>query len=336
MEFFNQTQLAARIFTGGIKERVNGAWVVARQTYQLSASGDGIEAASADKQWPVFVEPLETEVGVFPPDDYPFRGKAEVIVAGSVRSHRPVRYLEPKIQVGAFSDRLLVFGNRRWVKRRDQLVPSDPEAFTAMDIGLANAFGGVDEYGGAPVPHPLNPTGKGFYLSPQAAEGKPLPNVERPETLIRSWHDKPFVATWSAVPNGQLWQMAAWNDSRSKNGEPPPQPKDDSETAALEAEAAKRGRAVFPSAASPRLLLDAITPGDTIALDLGDDKVRFTVPASAPTMRVCVGARTFAPTVKPTAVWIILPKELVVVTWMARYRYGLRPRERRSAFLMAQ
>jgi hypothetical protein len=81
-------------------------------------------------------------------------------------------------------------------------------------------------------------------------------------------------------------------------------------------------------------LFDAIVPGDVVSLDLGVEKLRFEIPAPAPAMRVSVGASRFTPTVRPIAVWILVPKRLVVVTWLARYRYGLRPRERRDALLM--
>jgi hypothetical protein len=334
MQLSNQTDLTARLFSGAISEKVNAAWVVARQTYRLNARGDAIEPAPADEQWPIFVEPLETEFGVFPADDYPFRSKAEAIVVGMARSRQRVSYLEPTLQIGRFTDRLIAFGNRRWVKRGDALVPGNPEPFNEMDLGLKNAFGGQSQYGEEPVPHPLNPLGKGFYLSAAEAEGRALPNLESPEAPIRQWNDQPPIATWAVVANSPLWQMATWLAARRKNGAPPLPPKTPQDEARLEAEAAAEAKRAFPTAAPPRLLFDAIVPGDVVSLDLGVEKLRFEIPAPAPAMRVSVGASRFTPTVRPIAVWILVPKRLVVVTWLARYRYGLRPRERRDALLM--
>jgi hypothetical protein len=334
MELSNQTDLTARLFSGALDEKVNAAWVVARRTYRLNSRGDAIEPAPADQQWPIFVEPLETEFGVFPADDYPFRSKAEAIVVATARSRQRVAYLEPRLQVGRFTDRILVFGNRRWVKRGDQLLPSDPEPFTEMDLGLKSAFGGQGQYADQPVPHPLNPVGKGFYVSAAEAEGRALPNVECPEAPIRRWNDQPPIATWAVVPNGPLWQMAAWVAAWRKNAAVPLPPKDKQDEARFEQEAAAQAKRAFPTAAPPRLLLEAIGPGDAVSLDLGADKIQFLIPAPAPSMHVSVGARRFTPTVRPVAVWIFVPRRLVVVTWLARYRYGLRPRERREALLM--
>jgi len=179
MNLANHTDLQARLFTGALSEDVNGGWVVGRKTYAL-LEGNQDELAPHAEQWPVFAQPLNTDVGPFPADDYPLRPQAELVVVGTARPRRPVPHMEVNLAVGAFGNRMLVFGNRRWGKRGSELSVTQPEPFSDMDLGLKSSFGGTADYEGLAYPHPLNPEGKGFYLTAEQAVDKPLPNLEHP------------------------------------------------------------------------------------------------------------------------------------------------------------
>jgi hypothetical protein len=329
MEFLNESGIEARLFAGSLSETSNGGWVVVRQTLRLKGADASI--VPAEERWPIFTAPLKTEFGVFPPDDFPLRNKAELVVVASVTSRRPTRAMVATLRAADFTTRLSVFGTRRWVKSGKNLVPGEPEPFTEMDLGLKNAFGGTIEYGGEKMPHPLNPHGRGFYSSSTAAEHGLLPNVEHPDWLVRAWNDQPVIGTWGPVPDGVTWQMATWlqerNRARSRSGA------EDEDEDSVRAAIQKQVLNTFPTAAPPGLLLDRLNPGDSITLDLGEQRIQFVVPTIPLDVRVQVGGHAFNRTPAPIAVWMFVPKGLIVVTWMARFRYSLRRGDVRQAVL---
>jgi hypothetical protein len=172
-------------------------------------------------------------------------------------------------------------------------------------------------------PHPLNPVGKGFYLSAADALGKPLANVERPDWPVRRWTDQPMVATWSPLANSPAWQMAEWIAERTRTSR---QPID-------EKEIAEKSRQVHPAAAPPPLLFRDLRAGDPVQIDLGAERIGFRIPQQKASVRTQVGARGGRRTLQLSGLWIIAPKRLVVVTWIGRFKYGLRSGEDRKAFL---
>lgn len=322
MNFANRTDLQARLFTGALSEDVNGGWVVGRKTYALVDGNQG-ELPVHTEQWPVFAEPLNTEVGPFPADDYPLRPQAELVVVGTARSRRPVPHMQVHLNVGTFANRMLVFGNRRWSLRGSELSCTQPEPFCEMDLGLKSAFGGTADYEGLAYPHPLNPEGKGFYLTAEQAVDKPLPNLERPDCLIRKWNDQPMIATWGPVANAQAWQLAEWVTERTRDSREPTDEK----------EIGKKSREVHASAAPPPLLLPEIKPGDPVQIDLGLERFCFRVPSVDANVRAQAGRRRASHPMKIAGLWVITSKRLVVMTWIARFKYGLRPGETRTAVL---
>jgi len=322
MKLVNKTDLPCRLFTGALSENVNGGWLVGRATYSLPTAGGG-ELVPFSEAWPIFSEPLKTDFGVFPADGYPFRAETEVVVVGTARSNRAVRQLEVRLEVGPHSNRMVVFGDRRWTGRGADLVASDPEPFLEKDLGLQNAFGGITPYEGMDFPHPLNPVGKGFYLSAADALGKPLANVERPDWPVRRWTDQPMVATWSPLANSPAWQMAEWIAERTRTSR---QPLD-------EKEIAEKSRQIHPSAAAPPLLFRDLRAGDPVQIDLGTERNGFRIPQQRAAVRTQVGTRVGRRTLQLSGLWVIAPKRLVVVTWIGRFKYGLRSGEDRKAFV---
>jgi hypothetical protein len=66
----------------------------------------------------------------------------------------------------------------------------------------------------------MNPEGKGYYSELERARGAPLPNIERPEQLIRQWSDFPDPAGFTPCPELSALRMRdACEASVSDEGE---------------------------------------------------------------------------------------------------------------------
>ena len=191
MELENQTPYPAGLFGGCIDEERICAGLVARCTYKLSW---GRLDPLPEQTWQVSPGPWDSPYGKMPGDDLFYRGGVDLFVFGSARAPKGkrLRRVDVTVEVGeAFRHTIAVFGNRTWQRRDRTLVPSEPEPITEVPLTIVNAFGGKDEWDELQVPFPSNPEGKGFFVSEEGAEGKPLPNIENPSALIQRWSDQP-------------------------------------------------------------------------------------------------------------------------------------------------
>ncbi len=114
--------------------------------------------------------------------------RGEFLVAGScfAPGGEPAETVEVEVEVGPLSKRLLVFGDRVWLKSADHFdrlvgnswVMSDPKPFSQMPLTWEGAFGGPQV--------PQNPLGKGFIDPQEQPEPgvSPLPNLEDPGQLM--------------------------------------------------------------------------------------------------------------------------------------------------------
>ena len=318
MDFVNETPWQARRFYGGLDDRTNIGWVVVRASFRW----EGERLVSSDAQWPIVRQQLRTDHGVFPPDDYPLRRGCDLVVVGSARSRVPVESLVASVEVGDFQSRIVVYGERRWQKGRGGLVPSAPEPFEEMPLDWSRAFGGGPEVEGVGGIHPLNPRGRGLYLSEEAASGQLLPNLEDPAEPIKSPRDTPMPVSWYPVGDGASWQIAAWAIARAKAGEQP-----------TSSEFGATAQRAFPSASIPRHIMPRAAPGQRVAVRLGDDRASFTIPPMGFAVAASVGAERIERPAQLTGVWIFMPTRLAVFTWLARFKYDLRPLERRDVRL---
>lgn len=192
MQFHNRTDHAADVLCASSARSADHmlACIIARATYRLA--GGALTPAEA---WPIGPSPFETPLGVSLGDKPFYSGGIDVLVGGQVRQPRGAEpRLDVEIEVGrTFRRRIAVFGDRVW--RRDAagaLVPSDPAPFVTMPLGYERAFGGrAPTQHGIEMPCTTNPDGVGFYLDERSAEGRPLPNLEDPGSLIRSVADMP-------------------------------------------------------------------------------------------------------------------------------------------------
>ncbi len=120
--------------------------------------------------------------------------RGEVIVTGSAYGPqgKPVSATEVGFVVGDLKKKILVFGDRYFIKKvHGGYEISKPKPFLKMPLDYSRAFGGED--------YPLNPMGKGKEtkdkISPIA-----LPNLEYEDHLITSPSDSPPPASFSPIP----------------------------------------------------------------------------------------------------------------------------------------
>lgn len=178
-------------------------WVVViKATYRVEPDGS-IELA--DAQEPVTRAPEyfgEAGASTLRRDAelvYAHPGTAVIVNASAhAPDGAPVRRLDVGVEVGPLAQRLRVFGSRRWERRFTGVRSSEPEPFARVPLRYEQAFGGVCADDDS-VYEP-NPVGCGYYANAASAVDRPLPQVEAPASLIRSWRDRPPPAGWAAIP----------------------------------------------------------------------------------------------------------------------------------------
>lgn len=128
----------------------------------------------------------------------------DVLVLGHAHAPggSPVTHLDVGLRAGPIRKVLRVFGDRRW----GTLGASAPEPFESMPLVYERAYGGADAASAQPERdwEWRNPVGTGFAMSGRHAKGLRLPNIERPDALIRSWSDRPEPAGFG--PIASHWQ----------------------------------------------------------------------------------------------------------------------------------
>ena len=193
MPLLDTTATGARLIRASAGPARDLAAVVARATFDIAR--DRL-IFTPERPWPAGTETVETPWGTFPPDTpFPRQG-IDVFVLGSAwQTHRlPATELTLAIRVGAVLERrIAVIGERNWVRRDGALVPGEPRQFVSMPLTYENAYGGRDA---------TNPLGKGWYLSEEEALGQPLPNIEDPDSRIRSFADHPDPVATGPCPQG--------------------------------------------------------------------------------------------------------------------------------------
>lgn len=110
------------------------------------------------------------------------------------------------VLVGSCERKAAIYGERQWVLRGNELVPSRAQPFTRMALVWEHAFGGQVA---RPTPRSLaasaqNPIGRGLY---DDARGRPLPNIEDPAALIQRVGDRPAPVGFGPIP--RHWQPRA-------------------------------------------------------------------------------------------------------------------------------
>ena len=110
-------------------------------------------------------------------------------------NNEPAQVVPVGIKIGRVAKRVVVFGERLWLKGAREPRISQPIPFVTMPIIYERAFGGRDRRAdGTEVWDERNPVGTGYICEPGEAPGRRLPNIERPDDLIASWKDRPAPA----------------------------------------------------------------------------------------------------------------------------------------------
>lgn len=319
MKLDNQTPWPAVLFRTAIGDDHIGASVLARVTFDLIG---GRPAPSASQAWKVSASPWECEYGPMDSDMLLCKGGVDIFLFGHARAPhgKPTTQSEVAIEVGSFRRNLLVFGDRLWQGNNDDLRPTSPLPFTEIALTPANAYGGKDSWDGLEVPFADNPDGKGFYLTAPAAVGKPLPNVEDPNHLIRKWEDRPEPAATTACPmtNGARLRRAVELDE-------------------------EKGciRRILPrlyNAAFPEMVAVEIRPGDAVSISgvTGNGPLGFPLPSSTPVVHLTLGKRILERPMAIDQLGVEADRGRFFIAYRYSFRYRLRPLEKRTCALSAR
>lgn len=198
----------------------NQIWlVVLKATFDILPNGS---TRRAKKQVPVLRTPMYQ--GKFADSSLLYeadlRGNkvaTDVLLNGNAWAPKgqEIDQVDVRIHVGRIDKRLRIFGDRKWEKGMSgEPSISDAKPFVSMPITYERAFGGWDKSSRDPSRHRLesrNPLGTGFSISKKNCHGLPLPNVEDPKQLIKSWRDHPSPVGFGAIDS-------AWSPRRELAG----------------------------------------------------------------------------------------------------------------------
>lgn len=132
-------------------------------------------------------------------DIAPFKPRTDIVCIANAYAPngQAVSSFVVTLKIGDINKSIAVIGDRYWKKSfglTSSLVPSAPLPIKVMEITYERAYGGIDlneNYKGEWCEE--NPVGRGFIAKKcvKFAQNKPLPNLEDPNNLIRSWRDRP-------------------------------------------------------------------------------------------------------------------------------------------------
>ncbi|OQY28752.1 MAG: hypothetical protein B6244_06220 [Candidatus Cloacimonetes bacterium 4572_55] len=213
MNINNQTPLLHKVMITPESGDRPGLHIILKATFAIpKRAGEQIEFAQKpilileadeyeDEDNPVCIR-LESDL-------VPFKKNTDIVVVGTVYApnNQPVRQVDVGLKVADGQKILRVFGDRHWFfPSRFAMIPtiSKPELFTEMPLTYDRAFGGVAKEGGVWCAE--NPIGRGYIAkkSKESVHGLPLPNIEDPNNLIRSWDHRPHPVGFSFYSRG--WQ----------------------------------------------------------------------------------------------------------------------------------
>lgn len=322
MDLCNKTPFPAGIFYTVAGEDRLLASVVVRATYRIV---EGQLTPDDEPAWPVDGQPFQTEFGELDADTPFLRDGVDLLVLGSAYPPAPQgRSSQVEVRVGSQLEYgIRVFGDRRWVRDGDALAPSEPEPFDAMPLTWERAFGGEAPVAEMPgrLPWHANPKGRGFYLDAASAEGEPLPNLEDPDQLVRTWEDRPEPRATAPCP--PEFSLRALNAAEFDTESVPP--------------TLKRLLPAHFNNAHPRLILHQ-QPGDGEPVSVsgvrpGGAALEFPLPVQAFHTYVQLADRCYVFPSHLDTVAIFSEEARVVIGHRCCFRYRMVPLERRAAVL---
>lgn len=320
MDFTNSTDVPAEMLVGSTGDREMLCIVASKVTYRIDEGG-GLVLVTGEDAWPVFEEPFVfRSVDLAPDLDFRKQGIDLVVFAKATAPHaEPVPAMRLGIECGDLRHEIDVFGERRWTKSGRGLAPSEPEPFVEMPLTNDRAYGGAASWEGVEMEHPVNPDGKGFYLSEEEAVDSPLPNLERPSDRIGAWSDQPGPACLYRAQGVEI-------DPEEAESEDP------------EALVASQMQTMFNQTV-PELIADPEGWGDHLRLSgfSRSGELVFPVPeVGGPTAHASIGnlQSRFPSTL--SSLIVLVPERIMIATYVCLFRYLFRPEEIRSVALRSE
>lgn len=244
--------------------------------------------------------------------DYRRQGVALVVLGeAQTPNGKPMTEHEIAITCGSLQHRSRVIGDRVWEKSWTRLRISDPKPFTTMPITNDRAFGGVAKLPDVGMPHAVNPVGRGFHAMADSVPGSTLPNLEDPAAPIKAWTDQPQPSLWYKPTGGPSL------------ANPPADP------------------IAFTCAVTAAALHDAPPPlcttvdglGPELRLDGFDPRGPLVIPLPRPGNGWCsvqIGERRSRFSMQPTRIVAMTASRALAVTYAARFRWLMEPKDDRS------
>jgi hypothetical protein len=330
MEGRNETPFPAILLTSLVDDDRMTASMIARATFDIE--GDRLTPA-VDQPWVASVEPWDSPLGAFEPDQPYRKGGVDVFVRGSACAPRgePAKEVSLEVEIGSFRASAIAVGQRVWQKGAfGNLVPSEPIPFVSLLLGLDVAFGGTAVVDGLTTPFPLNPNGKGFYVDEDAALHQPLPQLEDPANRISKWNDRPEPVGFGLCQYPHpIRVLDAIDVDRAALESASPE-------AALPTTGFKFTSRVF-NRAFPRLVAPAVKPDDRVVVSgfSPDGPLSFVVPRSHLRVRIELGEKTVEREPTLEEIGIDVAERRVFLGYRYPFRYFISPFERRICTLLA-
>jgi len=200
MDFTNHTPFEAELIHGPDGPHHHGVALIIKATFRITATG--LDQENLPFVWPVSRKDLETDYGSFPFDHHFPLSRMDMMVCGDAcaPNGKAVREMGVMLHVGSWEYVQHIFGDRQWRKQLTGYRMTDPQPFERMPLILANAFGGKISLPYGEFSCLENPAGKGFLFEGAAADGVPLPNIERPLERMRKPYDQVRPTCMSPYP----------------------------------------------------------------------------------------------------------------------------------------
>ena len=312
MQLINHTPFPVQMFRTALEDDDKYAMsIAARVTYDIV---DGKTNISKEQVWDLKREIWRSEYGIIESDDVFKRGGVDILLFGSARmpDGSATRQMHVEVKLNNKSiNKILVFGDRVWEKSMLGMDISTPEPFTQMPLTLENAFGGKAEFDGLAIPYGNNPYGKGYNHSKGDIIGKPLPNIENPEKLIRKWTDQPDPVGVACLPT--LCELHARNNLIFKEGK------------------VVKADARFFNTAFPAMIADEVAENDILEiLGMSPKPFIFRIPKKCLKMIVTMGERCKEWEMYIEQIGIIIDKNQAFVTFRYPINYKMIPLEERK------
>lgn len=211
LEIRNRTPFEVAIYPGIDKNGHDYAAVVIKGTFDIK-NGQGslpvseyqVPLAEADEY---FEEPGASSLKYESDTCWTKKGTDIALIGHAYSRGKNAKSVDVSLHVANLKKTIRVFGNRVWFKALGFWKYTDPQPFDAMPLVYERAFGGEDKTHPNSSKHGAeqrNPVGTGFAVSgkKERLEDLPLPNLEDPTNLIRSWRDKPAPAGFGFIGYG--------------------------------------------------------------------------------------------------------------------------------------